>query len=191
MYGDALLGAPVVTRGLTSRSVYLPESAYFDFWSGARVKGGGAIDVQAPLDVVPVFAKIGAIVPMLHPDVETIVPSTDGSVVSSADRADYLEVAVFAGGDSSLTLDDGTVLSQSAPKDPFVPSSPTHAAGAIPVTTTQADLMTCDACAFDDPAQNTWWVAVKGQNDTVTAGPLTVSVKGSPSVKRFVFSVRH
>lgn len=191
MYGDALLVAPVVARGLKSRSVYLPEPEYFDFWSGARVKGGGKIDAPAPLDVVPVFAKKGAIVPMLHPDVETVVPSTDNSVVSIADRADYLEVMVFAGGDTSVTLDDGTVLSQSAPTDAFAPSSPAHAAGAIAMAASEADLATCDACAWDDPPNHVWKVAVKTQGDTITAGPLTVGVKNAPSVKRFVFTVRH
>jgi alpha-glucosidase (family GH31 glycosyl hydrolase) len=90
MYGDSLLVAPVVTRGATSRSVYLPEARYFDFWTGARVAGGGDVTMSAPLDVVPVLARQGAIVPMLSADVETVVPSQDGSVVSMADRADFL-----------------------------------------------------------------------------------------------------
>ena len=30
---------PVVTRGATSRAVYLPETAYFDYWAGTRVPG--------------------------------------------------------------------------------------------------------------------------------------------------------
>ena len=192
MYGDALLVAPVVARGKTSRSVYLPDAAYFDFWTGARVKGGGKIDVAAPLDVVPVFATIGAIVPMLHPEVETVVPSTDMSVVSMADRADYLEVMVFAGGDSTVTLDDGTVLSQSAPKDAFAIDSPQHAGGAIPMAASEAELMTCDACAWDDPANHVWKVAVKTQSDVVIAGAFfRVAVKNAPTVKRFVFTVRH
>ena len=191
MYGDALLVAPVVARGLTSRSVYLPEAAYFDFWSGARVVGGGDVMAPAPLDVVPVYAKLGAIVPMLSADVETVFPSSDGSVVSAADRADFLEVAVFAGGQSSVTLDDGTVLAQSAPTDPFAPASPTHAAGAIPPAANAADLLTCDACAWDDPASHVWSVAVKTQADAITAGPLVLTVSGAPTVKRFLFTVRH
>jgi hypothetical protein len=146
---------------------------------------------NAPLDSVPVYAKIGAIVPMLAPDVETVVPSTDGSVISIADRADFLEVAVFAGGQSSVTLDDGTVLSQSAPTDAFMPNAPTHAAGAIPMATAETDLQTCDACAWDDPTNHVWKVVTKTQADSITAGPLTISVSGSPTVKRFLFSVRH
>src|SRR5262249_20009062 len=132
MFGDSLLVAPVVTRGQTSRQVYLPEPSYFDFWSGQRVAGGRAIDVSAPLDDVPELAVPGAIIPLLHPDVETVVPSGDGSVVSAADRADFLEVAVFAGGDSTVALDDGTVLSQSAPREPFTPSSPQLSTTPIP-----------------------------------------------------------
>ena len=193
MYGDSLLVAPVVARGKTSRSVYLPEDSYFDFWTGARVAGKKSVDVAAPLDVVPVFARVGAIVPMLHPEVETVVPATDRSVVSMADRADYLEVMVFAGGDTSVTLDDGTVLSQSAPKDAFAPSSPTRNGAAIPAAAAEADLMTCDACWWDDAANHVWKLALKSDsgNETANAGPLALGVKNATTVKRFVFTVRH
>ena len=191
MFGDSLLVAPVVTRGQTSRQVYLPEPAYFDFWSGQRVVGGRAIDVSAQLDAVPVFALRGAIVPLLHPDVETVVPSLDGSVVSAEDRADFLEVAVFAGGNSTVTLEDGTMLSQSAPNEPFTPTSPQRAAGSIPLAASEADLWTCDACAWDDPANHLWKVAVNTSSDTITAGPLTLSVQGSPAARHYLFSVRH
>ena len=102
-----------------------------------------------------------------------------------------LEVAVFAGGQSTVTLDDGTVLSQSAPTDPFTPGAPTHAAGAIPMATAESDLQTCDACAWDDPANHVWKVVTSTQADSITAGSLTISVSGSPTVKRFLFSVRH
>ena len=191
MYGDSLLVAPVVHRGLTERSVYLPEAAYFDFWTGARVKGPGTITATAPLDAIPVYARIGAIVPMLAPDVETVIPSADGSVVSSADREDYMEVAVFAGGMSSLTLDDGTTLEQEAPSSPFTPRAPRDAGGAIPAAASATDLMTCAACYWDDPVSAVWSVAVVTGDDTVTAGALSVSVHRSPNVKRFVFTVRH
>lgn len=192
MYGDSLLVAPVVTRGATSREVYLPDPSYYDYWTGARVPGDGAVVAPAPLDVVPVFAEMGAIVPMLSPLAETVVPSTDGSVISAADVADFLQVDVFAGGQTSVQLDDGTVLSQSAPSSPFTPVSPSDASGPIPTVGDASQLSSCSgACAFDDPADHLWSVAVQTQSDTITAGPLTLKVSGSPSVKRFVFRVRH
>jgi alpha-glucosidase (family GH31 glycosyl hydrolase) len=191
LYGDSLLVAPVVTRGVTSRSVYLPDAAYYDYWSGVRVVGSADVIAQAALDTVPVFARVGAIVPMLNPAVETLVTPTDGSVTSASAYADFLQVDVFAGGKTSVTLDDGTTLSQSAPSDAFVPGAPAHAAGAIPSTTNVQDLMTCAACAFDDPTSHVWSVAVQAQADTITAGQLVLSVSGSPIAKHVVFRVRH
>jgi alpha-glucosidase (family GH31 glycosyl hydrolase) len=193
MYGDSLLVAPVVQRGATSRSVYLPEAAYFDYWSGARVQGAGDVTAQAGLDVVPVYARVGGIVPMLSPDVQTVVAPTDPgyAVVTAAQRADFLAVDVFAGGQTSVTLDDGTTISQSAPTQPFTPASPADASGPIAAAANASDLTTCNACAYDDPTQNVWSVAVLTQSDTITAGPLTLSVSGAPSVKRFVLRVRH
>jgi alpha-glucosidase (family GH31 glycosyl hydrolase) len=191
MYGDSLLVAPVVTRGATARSVYLPEAAYYDYWSGIRVAGGVDAIAQAPLDTVPIFARVGAIVPMLAPQVETLVTPTDGSVTSASAYANFLQVDVFAGGQTSVTLDDATMLSQSAPSAPFTPGPPSHAAGAIPVTTNAMDLMTCAACAYDDPAGHIWSVAVQAQADTITAGPLVLSLSGSPVSKHVVFRVRH
>ena len=190
MYGDALLVAPVVTRGARSRKVYLPDPAYFDFWTGARIAGDGEINADAPLGVVPVYAKIGAIVPMLARDVETVVPSSDPSVVSMQDRADFLEVAVFAGGSSTITLDDGTVLAQVAPATPFVPASPMRGAVPIPMVVTEAELGTCDACAWTNNAKSALSIAVVTRDETITAGALRLSVKGSPQVKRYLFSVR-
>ncbi len=192
MLGDSLLVAPVVQRGLTQRPVYLPEASYFDFFSGARVVGSGTIMAAAPLDNVPVYAKIGAIVPLLSADIQTIAPDPDKSVTALSDRASFLEVAVFAGGQTSVTLDDGTLLSQSAPTSAFTPGAATTGAGkAIPVAASQADLMTCSACTWDDPASHVWSVAVNTAAETITAGPLTVAVAGAPAVKQFLFSVRH
>jgi alpha-glucosidase len=192
MYGDSLLVAPVVTRGATSRRVYLPEAQYFDFWTGERVPGGGDVLADAPLDTVPVFARLGAIVPMLSPDVETVVPSSDGSVVSLQDRAGFLEAQVFAGGQTSVTLDDGTTLSQSAPTSAFDPGATVlHAGVAVPKAASPSDLMTCAACFLDDPDAHVFSVAVETAGDTITAGPLTLAVSGSPSVKRYLFTVRH
>jgi alpha-glucosidase (family GH31 glycosyl hydrolase) len=191
MYGDSLLVAPVVRRGVTSRDVYLPGTAYFDYWAGTRVAGPADVTTQATLDVVPVFARVGAIVPMLSPDVETVVTPGNGGVISEATRANYLAVDVFAGGQTSVQLDDGTVLAQSAPADAFDPGPASDLGGAIPMVDSVTALVDCSTCAYDDPVSHTWSVSVQTQSDTITAGPLTLTVSGSPIVKRFLFRVRH
>jgi hypothetical protein len=128
---------------------------------------------------------------MLAPDVETVVTPGNGGVISAETRAAFLAADVFAGGQTSVQLDDGTVLSQSAPTVAFSPGPPSDASGAIPMVDDAAALMSCSACAYDDPVSYTWSVSVQAQADTITAGPLTLSVSGSPIVKRFLFRVRH
>jgi alpha-glucosidase (family GH31 glycosyl hydrolase) len=192
MFGPSLLVAPVVTRGATSRTVYLPDGAYFDYWSGERVGAAGGMTVmaQASLDDVPVYALEGAIVPMLAPEVVTLITPSDGSVISASTLADILYVDVFAGGQSSVALDDGTVVSQSAPPGPFVPGPAADASGPIAATANAQDLRSCDACVFDDPAGHVLSIAVTTQSDTITAGELSLSVS-SPTAKRFILRVRH
>ena len=51
--------------------------------------------------------------------------------------------------------------------------------------------MTCDACFWNEPSTNVFSIAVVTSADTILAGPLSVSVSGSPSVKRYLFTVRH
>ncbi len=193
LFGDWLLAAPIVTRGAVSRSVYLPEPEYYDFFSGARVTGGGTVTANATLDQVPLFARVGGIVPMLSPDVETLVPSTDGSnVISLADRADVLYVEFFTGGSTSLTLDDGTTLSQTAPASAYDVTLPPTAKNATLVQATlPTDLATCNACFLDDPTSRTLSVTLQTAADVVSAGALSVTIAQSPNVKRFVMHLHH
>jgi len=66
MLGDALLVAPVVQAGATSRSVYLPKGpqAWFDFYTGVRFEPGQVHTVAAPLSTLPLFARFGASIPV-------------------------------------------------------------------------------------------------------------------------------
>lgn len=63
MFGDALLVAPVMERGATRRTVYLPAGVWYDWWTGTRCDGGCTITVDAPLDRLPLFARAGSAVP--------------------------------------------------------------------------------------------------------------------------------
>lgn len=63
-FGDAFLVAPVTKAGATGRSILLPPGEWYDYWTGRRHAGDRVIDYQAAPDVLPVFVRGGAIVPM-------------------------------------------------------------------------------------------------------------------------------
>jgi alpha-glucosidase len=74
MLGDALLVAPIVEAGKTSRRVYLPAGEWYDFWTNERYDGGEWINVVAPLERLPLFVRAGTVLP-LWDDCEFIDPS--------------------------------------------------------------------------------------------------------------------
>jgi hypothetical protein len=64
--GDDLLVAPVMTSNVSHRPVYLPDGAWRDFWSDAPWAGRTIhARVPAPLEIIPVFVKEGAVLPLL------------------------------------------------------------------------------------------------------------------------------
>lgn len=64
LFGEDLLVAPVVRPGETSRTVYLPKGTWYDFRSERAYAGPATIDVPAPLGVIPLFVRGGAILPL-------------------------------------------------------------------------------------------------------------------------------
>ncbi len=63
MLGSALMAAPVLVEGQTSRGVYLPPGTWFDWHTGERIEGGHNITVEAPFDCLPLFARAGFAIP--------------------------------------------------------------------------------------------------------------------------------
>lgn len=57
LLGDDLLVAPVMTGGATTTPVYLPHGEWIDVWTGERVRGGRLVDVDTPLERIPVFTR--------------------------------------------------------------------------------------------------------------------------------------
>ncbi|WP_314452158.1 TIM-barrel domain-containing protein [uncultured Microbacterium sp.] len=58
LLGPDLLVAPVMDAGLRTRRVVLPAgSDWCDLWTGMRSDGGGEVEVEAPLDRVPLFVR--------------------------------------------------------------------------------------------------------------------------------------
>jgi len=97
MFGHGLLINPVTTEGATQRNIYLPAGTdWVDFWTGKREKGGQSITADAPLARMPIYARVGSIVPY-GPRVE-----------SATAKADPIELRIYAGADGEFSLyDDG------------------------------------------------------------------------------------
>ena len=65
MFGPDILVAPVIEAGVKSRKVYLPAGAsWTDAWTGKVYEGGQCIEADAPIDVIPLFLKDGAKLPI-------------------------------------------------------------------------------------------------------------------------------
>ena len=65
MFGPDLLVAPVMTAGATERDVYLPLGARWTCcYTKQEYTGGQIVTAKAPLDVIPLFTRDGADLPI-------------------------------------------------------------------------------------------------------------------------------
>ncbi len=65
LWGSEVLIAPVMTQGATERSVTFPQGTWIDMRNPKQTYAGGStIAYPAPLEVLPMFAKAGAFIPM-------------------------------------------------------------------------------------------------------------------------------
>src|SRR5699024_1192598 len=84
MLGENLLVAPIENEGQNEKLIYLPEGEWVDLFWGAKRPGNSLITYYAGLDAIPVFVKMGSIIPMnLNEDYEfgeTVGNSTDSYV---------------------------------------------------------------------------------------------------------------
>lgn len=64
MWGADLLIAPVFEKGAKTRTVYLPEGLWYDWWNNAEYSGGKDVTREVNLSVMPIFVRAGAIIPI-------------------------------------------------------------------------------------------------------------------------------
>ena len=99
LWGRDILVAPVVEKGATERTLYLPKGAWYDFWTNQRHEGGAEITRKVDLETIPLYVRAGAIVPM-------------GPVKQyTAEKVDApLDISVYPGADGAFLLyeDDGS-----------------------------------------------------------------------------------
>ena len=99
MWGDHILVAPVLEKGATQRTTYLPAGTWWDYWSNKRIDGGQETTRKIDLLTMPLYVRAGAVIPFgpvkQHTAQESSEPIT-------------LMVYPGADGKSSWYEDDGT-----------------------------------------------------------------------------------
>ncbi|MGD8465343.1 MAG: glycoside hydrolase family 31 protein [Anaerolineae bacterium] len=63
LFGDSFLVAPVVRRDHRCR-VYLPAGHWLDYWTKETVHGPRWLDLEVPLDTLPLWVRAGTILPL-------------------------------------------------------------------------------------------------------------------------------
>ncbi|HLO49042.1 MAG TPA: glycoside hydrolase family 31 protein [Kamptonema sp.] len=64
LLGDALMVCPVFEEGARSRPVLLPKGCWYNFWSDEAIAGPGQVNLEAPLEKMPLLVKAGSILTM-------------------------------------------------------------------------------------------------------------------------------
>ncbi len=105
MFGKSILVCPVTESmynedgqenfsSVKKRELYLPSGTnWIDFWTGEELEGGQTIEKPAPLDVLPLYIKAGAVIP-IGPDVQ----------YTEEKSWDNLEIRIYEGADGEFTL---------------------------------------------------------------------------------------
>lgn len=112
-YGQDLLVSPVTNENVTDVTFYLPNDAFYDFFTHQPVRGNGKNMTLSNVDYtsIPVHIRGGSIIPM----------RVDGANTTTALRKLDFNVLVAPGMDDtakgSLYLDDGDSLVQKATSD--------------------------------------------------------------------------
>jgi alpha-D-xyloside xylohydrolase len=91
---------PVYSFGARDREVYLPKgTGWYDLYSGKYFDGGREISADAPYERMPLFVKVGSIIPF-GPELQ----------FTSEKAADTIQLNVYTGRDASFQLyeDEGT-----------------------------------------------------------------------------------
>lgn len=109
MFGRSILVAPVLEpmyvrkvetatvenfNTIKTRKVYLPKgSEWIDFWTAERLQGGQTIQKATPIDLIPLYIKVGSILPW-GPKVQ----------YASEKNWDNLEIRIYPGANAEFTL---------------------------------------------------------------------------------------
>ncbi|TVQ95557.1 MAG: glycoside hydrolase family 31 protein [Deltaproteobacteria bacterium] len=105
-FGPDFVVAPVFVEGATERELWLPPGEWVDWLTGERRPGGQAITRAVALDEFAAHVRVGALVPLLPPEVVSLMPAEADGVTAWED-ARWMRVRAVPGASGSLRLFNG------------------------------------------------------------------------------------
>ena len=113
-FGSELLVAPIIEANTTARVVYLPKGRWIDFWTHQRIdrSSGGGNHTWANSDrtKLPLFARAGAIIPMLSETPQTLCNADYVNNDRIHTPTEGLLVQIYPADASRFVVHDGTVI---------------------------------------------------------------------------------
>jgi alpha-D-xyloside xylohydrolase len=115
LFGESLMIAPILTEE-GRRRIYLPPGEWVDFWSKEKLTGPAWLQVDVPLEILPIYVRCGSVLPygplMQYVDerpldpltLEIYHPHAGGHYVIHDEGRPDIEVAYRRDGDS-LSID--------------------------------------------------------------------------------------
>jgi alpha-D-xyloside xylohydrolase len=177
--GDALLVAPVVARGATTKSIVLPDGFFLDWQDQTLYTGGQTVTVPAPLAKLPLLLRDGRLLPLLDPRIETLADWPHAPFIGPSDVRDVLDVVGLIStttGHATFSGFEGATF-DAAWTGKFAPPS-------LPQAQSDDGLATCAGCwSQSQLAANLQRVRVSMPAGHVTAGGLTLDAKTARRVR--------
>ncbi len=111
MFGADLLIAPRIRETLDPYEVTLPAGLWYDYWTGVRMDGGSKINVDPPLDSLPIYVRGGAIIPH-QPQVQTTAEVPKGPLQLSVYPGPACHGSVYADDGNTFNYQNGEYFRQ-------------------------------------------------------------------------------
>ncbi len=94
-FGESMMIAPLLNSG-GKRKAYLPEGTWYDFWTGEKIQKTGWIDIDCPLDSMPVYVPAGGVI--------TLGPEQDHVDQKPLEE---LEIRIYEGARNTFEYENG------------------------------------------------------------------------------------